>query len=71
MAETKKHNRLIDEAAYAQLDDAKKQRAVRLNGGYYIIYPLSLAQESFQITQEKKRESDKTQLRNREDANKR
>ena len=70
MAETKKHDRLIDEAAYAKLDDAKKQRAVRLNGGYYIIYPLSLAQESFQITQEKKRESEKTQLRNREDANK-
>ena len=43
MADTKKHNRLIDEEAFAKLDDEKKNRAVRLNGGYYIIYPLSLA----------------------------
>ncbi len=68
MAETKKHNKLINEQAYAALSDDLKKRAVRLNGGYYIVYPLELAQEKFKLSQDRANESENVQKTRRNEA---
>ena len=42
MAKKEKNKRLLNASAYALLQDAEKRRAIKLSGGYYVLYPKEL-----------------------------
>ena len=50
----KKNQRLLDAAAFAMLTEIEKQRAIRLNDNYYVVYPKKLQPEQLKIIKEKK-----------------
>lgn len=68
MATKPKNKRLLNEAQFNQLDAEKKKRAVRLNGGYYIVYPLELAEERFKLKQSLKTANTSNQETERDNA---
>ena len=63
-----KHNRLMKQEQYNALSDEQKRRAVKLNGGYYILYPLELQEEAFKLKESLKNTSVSNQLTARDDA---
>ncbi len=69
MAE-KKHKRLLTQEQFNALDPNVKDRAVQLNGGYYIIYPFKLAEDKFKIKADAKNEKESLQVRKRDEASK-
>ena len=45
----KKNQRLLDAAAFAMLTELEKQRAIRLNDNYYVLYPRKLQPEQLSM----------------------
>ena len=64
----KERNKRIIEGNYALLKEEEKKRAVKLNESFYFFYPLSLQENKFKITPQRKSESKSTQKRQRNEA---
>ena len=68
MATKEKNKRLLTEQAYSELSPDKKKRAVKLEGGYYIVYPLELQQEKFRLKEDLKNQRESEQVTARDNA---
>ena len=64
----KKNDRLLTQERYNKLSDQDKKRAVKLNGGYYVLYPLELSQEKFNLSKELHDGKDSIQETSRDNA---
>ncbi len=64
----KEKNKRMIRGNYDRLSDDQKKRAVKLTDDYYIVYPMELAQNMFDVKQELKNESKSTQKTERDAA---